>query len=69
LLKKSQKSYDNKCYDLAKTFLDNAGWSSTRATEMLAQEIQNTVENFIDGYEPTEAEQNLVPIPDGYAEP
>jgi hypothetical protein len=61
-------AYDSRCFDLAELFLTDAGWSSTRASEHLAQEIQDAIEAFIRNYEPTEAEQGLIPIPEGYAE-
>lgn len=68
-VKKSAYSYDSRCYDLAELFLDDAGVPSMRAAEMLAQEIQDCIESFIRNYEPTESEQGLIPIPEGYAEP
>lgn len=61
-------SYDTKCHNLAETFLDDAKISSLSAIEALAQEIQDVIESFIDNYEPTESEQGLIPIPDGYNE-
>ena len=60
--------YDIKCHDLAEAFLVDACIHSSNATSQLAQEIQEVIEDFINNYEPSESEQGLIPIPDGYAE-
>ena len=62
------KGYDSRCFDLAELFLDDAGLSSMAAKERLALDIQQAIEDFIANYEPSEAEQGLIPIPEGYAE-
>lgn len=44
-------SYDTECYRLAATFLSDEGISSieelNKLTDKLAQEIQNTIEGFL----------------------
>jgi hypothetical protein len=48
-------SYDTKCYELAQSFLEDANMASVRQIHELAQEIQDTIESFI------ESEQREVP--------
>jgi hypothetical protein len=40
-------TFDPKCYDLAKTFLEDAGLADEPTVRELAVEIQETIENFI----------------------
>lgn len=40
-------SYDVKCYDLAKTFLQDAHADEEALSAELAQQIQDTIDNFI----------------------
>ena len=42
-------AYDSKCYDLAQYFLEDEGIVTNDRTERLAQEIQGTIEDFIEG--------------------
>lgn len=65
--KHKEYSYDSRCFDLAEVFLDGLT-SSHEAREKLAQEIQDVIEDFCREYEPSEAEQGLIPIPGAYAE-
>jgi hypothetical protein len=55
-------TFDSKCYDLARDFLDDEGsLNSDKYINELAQEIQNTIENFIE-YERAKLEPKA-PIP------
>ena len=54
-------TYDEKCYDLAESFLSEvplAGFADERQCEKLAQVIQQAIEDFIeyatDNYDPPE---------------
>lgn len=43
--------YDVKCYELAHTFISDVesdAWMRNRASEDLAQQIQDVIENFIE---------------------
>ena len=43
-------SFDTKCYDLAKVFLtdtDTREWATERHIVQLAQDIQDTIEDYI----------------------
>lgn len=40
-------SFDTKCYDLAKAFLEQGGWTHSPDSDRLAQQIQDTIEDFI----------------------
>jgi hypothetical protein len=55
-------SYDVKCYELAAEFLDDTDTQAINTTEnrgKLAQEIQTTIENFIESAtEPEPREQD-----------
>lgn len=42
------KTYDSKCHELAKEFLEDAKIDDEAVTHRLAQEIQTTIEDFID---------------------
>ena len=44
----SVKTYDPKCYDLAKTFLEDVSIQEHSAIDELAKRIQGTIEDFID---------------------
>jgi hypothetical protein len=39
--------YDVRCYDLAKDFLKDGGWTHSEDIHRLAQAIQDTIEDFI----------------------
>ena len=42
-------SYDKKCWDLAEIFLKDDGFTHTGDIDALAQQIQDTIEDFIKG--------------------
>lgn len=48
MTKPKQKSYDKRCYDLARYFMPN---EPEAVVEELAQSIQDGVEDFLSGYE------------------
>ncbi len=61
-------TYDSECAKLATHFL--AADAIDRTRKSLAQHIQDAVEEWFHAQTPeaSEAEQGLIPIPDGYAE-
>ena len=42
-------SFDPKCHELAKLFLDDQGTTTEEATNELAQAIQDVIEDFLRG--------------------
>lgn len=52
------KTVDPKCYDLAKVWLANEGWTYSGNVTQLAQEIQQTIEDFITDMEDENAESH-----------
>ena len=40
-------SYDPKCYDLAKSFLADGGWTHSEDITALAQQIQDCIEDYL----------------------
>jgi hypothetical protein len=47
-------SYDEKCYQLAKDFLEDAGQDTEANCHALAQLIQGSIEDFVAAIEATE---------------
>jgi len=42
-------SYDTKCYELAVQFLTDEGWTTDKDIDVLAQCIQDAIEDWITG--------------------
>ena len=45
-------TYDSKCYDLAETFLDDVGISDPKHINSLAQQIQKTIDEYLEALVP-----------------
>ena len=56
----SEKGYDQSCYDLAKSFLEDeeTNWWSEGNVKDLAQEIQDLIEDYIANNRPSETEDD-----------
>lgn len=52
------KTVDPKCYNLAKDFLADGGWTYSEDVNQLAREIQETIEEFIKDMEGHDAESH-----------